>query len=329
MRTRFGWLVILSLLILVFNGCGSSGGDWSDTFLKNMYLGTVQVKSGDTVNVPLASTSSIRFEFNRPVTAESLNRLLSFSIIIENLRNHQYIRVTEDDLTANGDLFWIGDSKTIVEYHLTHPLTYIICGCPGLVYDLLSVPGDTFRITVQNMVGEAEDGTQFAFLDDEFYVIWTGSGPIDTGEEPWSDNILANFYLGDVLVKSGTTANVPFMSTSIMRFDLDEPVSEASLTQDFDYEIWIENVDTGTTFYLTETNLDANGELVWLDGSNQAIEYRLNHSLDFFWSGGQKVYLGNPGDTFRVTLINLSGRAQNGGLFSLQGDEFTLVWAAN
>lgn len=327
MRTRFGWLAIFALLILVSTGCGSTGGDYYDTFLRNMYVGTIPVRAGETVNIPLHTTYSLRFEFNRPVTVESLNRLLSFTIIIQNMRTGGSMVFTDPYLLSNGELVWANDSNNVVEFHLSHPLTYLNYG--GFDPTLGGAPGDTYRVFVQNMVGEAEDGTQFAFVSDEFFVVWTGQPAEDPVIRPWSSNILTDFVLGNVLIRPGMVANVPFESTYEMTFFLERPVSEPSLTQVLDFEVWIENVDSGTTFLLTETNLPSNGDLVWVGADNKTIELRLDHGLNYFYSGSERIYLGSPGDTFNITLVKLIGNAQDGNTFTFGGDKFTVIWAQN
>jgi len=270
----------------------------------------------------------MRFEFNRPVTVESLNRLLSFTLIIENLSNGLGMTVTESDMWANGQLVWTGDSNDTVEFHLNHPLTYLNT-CGGNNPTLAGGPGDTYRVFVQNMVGEAEDGTQFAFVSDEFFVVWTGQPEEDPAETGWSHSILAEFILGNILIRPGSVENIPFETTFDLTFNLNRQVSEPSLTQALDFEIWIANVDSGTTFVLTEANLEANGELVWVGLSNQTIELRLDHGLDYFYSGTERIYLGSPGDTFNIKVVKLTGKAQDGTTFNLAGDKFTIIWAEN
>jgi len=147
-------------------------------------------------------------------------------------------------------------------------------------------------------------------------------------ESNWSDGFLQRFYIGNVPVQVGETVNVPLASTYSLRFELSRPATLASLTQLLDFQMIIENTDTGVANLLTDCNMAENGELVWTDGSNMNIEFRFNHDMSFFYAGCEKCELGSVGQTFRVRLLFLVGLAEDGNQFALTNDEFYVVWTA-
>jgi len=153
MRMRIGLIITISLITLWFTGCNGGSDDWTDPILLQFSLGTTPVRSGETVNVPLAQTTKMVFEFDRPVTYASLQKLLSFQIWVENINTGIAAYYTECSLEANGDLVWPTSSGKTIEFRLSHPMSVNSCGMS------MGYPGDTFRVTVMNLVGEAADGT--------------------------------------------------------------------------------------------------------------------------------------------------------------------------
>jgi hypothetical protein len=141
-----------------------------------------------------------------------------------------------------------------------------------------------------------------------------------------SDPILRSLTIGTVPVTAGEVVNVPLAQTYSVRFDLFSPVSQQNVGTSLDYSIRIENIDKGTTTLLTEGVMMENGDLVWLDTTNMAIEFRMTHNLSYVISGGATYSMGTPGDRFRVRVDFISGKAADGKNFSLIGDEFFVVW---
>jgi len=182
MRTRLSWILILAALALIFTGCNSLGIDddddddgilhfnGSDTFLQEMRIGNVPIQVGGTYNCPLAITRKITFETSRPVTIESLGQLFQFQFMLTNMDTGMTYLITDANLNSNGDLYFVSD--TTIEYRLFHGLDRLTTG--GQDY-ILGSPGDTFRVDVQFVIGMAKDGTQFAFTDDTFFIVYTDS----------------------------------------------------------------------------------------------------------------------------------------------------------
>jgi len=141
-----------------------------------------------------------------------------------------------------------------------------------------------------------------------------------------SNSFLNHLYIGNTEVRAGKTVNVPLAQTSRIRFEVGREVTLQSLSQLFDFQIRLENVDTGETFLFTDGNLDENGELVWVGDSNRIVEYRLKHNMDYILSGGERYVLGVVGNMFRVKVDFLVGQNQDGTQFNFVGDEFRVVW---
>jgi hypothetical protein len=178
MRTRFGWLIVFALIALALcAGCSNNDNHdvlfgASDPLLRSLFIGTVAVKNGESVNVPLDHTNSIRFEFNRPVSPESLGTVLDFSIRIENVDKGTTALLTDTVLDENGELVWTDGTDKNVEFRMTHNMSYVDSG--GSRYVLGEV-GDRFRIHVDFVIGKSADGKNFSFWGDEFFVVWTSS----------------------------------------------------------------------------------------------------------------------------------------------------------
>ena len=177
MRTGYLCLILVALIALVGLGCNDDNDNenlylGSDTFFQRVYLGNVPVQEGGTYNIPLAYTTKLRFELSREVTSYSLAQLFSFEIWVTNIDTGQALRLTTANLLENGDLYWPDTTNKIVEYRLTHPMSYILVG--GDQYSF-GAPGNTFKVDVIFLIGLAKDGTQFALTDDQFYVVWTDS----------------------------------------------------------------------------------------------------------------------------------------------------------
>ncbi len=177
MRTRFGWLIVFAVITLLFSGCNSldfnndDDSNWSDSFLKQMYIGSVPVQADETVNVSLSNTYKLRFELCRPVTNASLNQLLDFEFWIINMDTSQSFLITEGNMNANGQLVFLGDDNTVVEFRYDHDMSFFYSG--GQKVEVGS-PGQTFKIKLAFLVGQAQDGSQFALMEDEFFIVWTG-----------------------------------------------------------------------------------------------------------------------------------------------------------
>jgi hypothetical protein len=141
-----------------------------------------------------------------------------------------------------------------------------------------------------------------------------------------SDNFITSITLGDVPIENGKTFNVPLSHISSIGFELARPVTPAALNGSINFSIHIENVDRGTTFLLTESLMDENGNITWLDGSNRRLEFRMTHPMNAIIAGGQPYTLGKLGDLFRIRIDYLTGVAEDGKPFSLAGDQFYVIW---
>ncbi len=175
MRTRYGWLLLGAILLMLpLVGCNNDNDDnesnWSDGFLQRFYIGNVPVQAGETVNVPLGSTYSLRFELSRPATLASLTHLLDFQMAIENMDNGETALLTDCNMAENGGLVWTDGSNMNIEFRFNHDMSFFYAG--GEKRELGSV-GQTFKVRLLFLVGLAEDGNQFALTNDEFYVVWT------------------------------------------------------------------------------------------------------------------------------------------------------------
>jgi hypothetical protein len=185
MRTRHLWFIFIVLLPMLLS-FGCNGDNWfedndndndhlyrgSDTFFQRIYIGNVPIMEGETMNVPLAHVTRIRFELSREVTSYSLAQKFHFEIWVTNLDTMQAFRLTEANLLENGDLYWPDTTNKIVEYRLNHPMSYLLVGGAPVPF---GDPGNTFKVNVIFLTGQARDGTQFALTDDEFFVVWTDS----------------------------------------------------------------------------------------------------------------------------------------------------------
>ncbi len=185
MRNRLNWLVILAFVATVFAaGCNSSLEFWdddngndlipyagSDSWINHMYIGDVPIQAGRTVAIPLHKLSKIRFEVSRPVTRASLDTLFDFRIRIENFdAAWTYVDFTPCLMEQNGELVWVGDSGTVIEYRSFDNL-----GTIGGEQNAIGKPGDKLRVRIDFGVAKLEDGTQVQFVGDEFFIIWTES----------------------------------------------------------------------------------------------------------------------------------------------------------
>lgn len=141
-----------------------------------------------------------------------------------------------------------------------------------------------------------------------------------------TDPFVENFYIGHVPIKTGAVHNIPLAHVDSLRFEVTRPVTPESLGTTLNFSIRIQNVDNGTTTLLSDSVLDENGQLVWLDDTNRRLEYRMTHNMSFVYSGGQRYTLGKPGDRFKVRIDFLVGRSADGKTFAFTGDEFTVVW---
>lgn len=150
-----------------------------------------------------------------------------------------------------------------------------------------------------------------------------GNNPTGLGG---SDPTIVHFTLGNTPIMVEQTHNIPLSLISTMRFELNRPVTMQSLAQKFNFVIHITNVDTGLTYSISEYNLDENGELVWIEGSNLIIEYRLYHPMDRLLAGGQLYSLGEPGNTLKVEIVFFIAQATDGNQIALTDDTFYIVW---
>jgi hypothetical protein len=176
MRTR--WLLVSALVALLCAGCSDSGDGFilfraSDPILRSLTIGTVPVKAGEVVNVPLGVTYSVRFDLYNPVTPANVGTTLDYSIRIENIDEGKTTLLSEGVMDENGDLVWLDDTNMAIEFRMTHAMSYVVSG--GVIYSLGS-PGDKFRVKLDFMSGQAQDGKNFSLIGDEFFVVWTNSG---------------------------------------------------------------------------------------------------------------------------------------------------------
>jgi hypothetical protein len=141
-----------------------------------------------------------------------------------------------------------------------------------------------------------------------------------------SDQLFTKVTIGDVPVQNGHTYNVPLAHISSIRLEMARPVTPESLNGTIDFAIRIENIDKNTTTLLTESVLDENGDLVWLDTSNRTLEFRMTHNMSYVIAGGAPYTLGTLGDRFRIRIDFLTGVAADGRGFSFSGDEFEVIW---
>lgn len=178
MRIRIAWMIVILALAGFAISCTDGGEDdeiffgGSDPILENLYIGTVPVKEGATVNVPLANTNTIRFELSKPVPSTVLETTIDFMIRVENLDRGTTIILTDGILEENGHFVWLDSSNKYIEYRMNHNMTYVLSG--GTMYNLGQV-GDLFRINIEFITGKSGDGKSFAFWGDEFFVVWTRS----------------------------------------------------------------------------------------------------------------------------------------------------------
>jgi len=168
MRIRHIWLIFIVILPMLFS-FACNGDNWfeddddddgllyrgSDTFFQHIYIGNVPVQEGETINVPLSHVTFMRFELSREVTSYSLAQLFQFEIWVTNVDTHQTFRLTEANLLENGNLHWPDNTNQVVEYRLNHPMSYLIVGGEQISF---GSPGNTFKINVVFLTGQAKDG---------------------------------------------------------------------------------------------------------------------------------------------------------------------------
>jgi len=150
----------------------------------------------------------------------------------------------------------------------------------------------------------------------------------DDSDNVFSDPFIERVLVGNVSVQAQETANVSLDNSYSMRFEFSKPVSLTSLSQAFNFEIWVQNMTTGQAFLLTPGVLDANGALVWVDASNQVIEYRANNNLSLIHTGNFSGPIGLPGDRFKIAVLFVIGRAEDGTNISVMDDTFYIVWSS-
>jgi hypothetical protein len=332
MRTRLACILVTAILVVsAIQGCNGSGTtDYggSDTWLQVLSLGDIPVKAGGTTNVPLSQINKIRFEVSKPVSTESLSKLLDFQVIISDLESYVEMVFTDDMLEANGHLVWIGDSRQIVEYRTNGPLSGIPAGTGFMKY---CSPGDKFKVKISFAVLELDDGTEAQFVGDEFYIVWTessqgpGGGDVITG----FGTLFNSVFIGNVPIIPFGTVNVPLSSTNKIRFHLMKPISEASLSELLTFRIRIVNTDSRETYILDQSMLNENGEFVWIGTENDVIEYRMHHSMSYLVIGGQRYDLGEPGDRFRILVDEAHVKLEDGTQTYMKGDEFYVVWVSS
>lgn len=178
MRDHLSWLIVVALLTCFFiscNGGGSNNGidlGGSDPTIVHLTLGNTPIQMEKTHNIPLALTSTMRFELNRPITLQSLAQKFNFVIYITNIDTGQVFRISQYNMDENGELVWIEGSNKIIEYRLFHPLDRLVAG--GQVY-YLGEPGNTLKVEVLFFTAQTTDGNQIALTDDTFYIVWTDS----------------------------------------------------------------------------------------------------------------------------------------------------------
>ena len=329
-------VIILTAALFGCNGGGNGSNflyDGTDDFLNVLYFGDVPIKANNTSNVPMNHTTKMRFELNKPVTQESLARVLDFQLEFTNLDTDSTIIVDEDVLDRNGELVWIGDSDKIIEYRMSHPMNYFTMALGAFLVNIdLGDPGDLFQVRVHYLSGENDDGQQFNFTGDEFFVLWTNEdfGVDDRDNDDLfggSNSFLERLYIGNSIIEEGDTSNVALSTTDKIRFEVIEPVTSQSISQLLSFLIVIDNLDKDTSFTLTPDILSENGEFVWIGDDNMIVEYRLNHKMNYILSGGQQYILGAPGDELRVRILNLSVAAQDGSIIRFRDDEFFVIWS--
>lgn len=324
-----GFIVCMNL-VSCNNGSGTDfffGG--SDSWLQELYFGDVPIQSGKTSNVPLQHTSVIRLNTSAPVTSINVANTLDFQIFLTNMDTGAYFALTEHTLSKNGELVWVGENKQNIEFRMKHPLSYFISDS-GAMIDL-GDPGDLFRVDVEFMTFEREDGNHVALEGDRFFILWSNwdTGIDDNDDDDLfggSDPFFERVLIGDVPCEVGKTVNIALGDITSMRFETISPVTAQSLSQLFTFLIQIENIDSGLSFNLTDDLLSENGELVWVDFTNRTVEYRMNHPMDYINVGGQKYVLGSSGDLLRINVRNLEGAAEDGSRFKYAGDEFFVLW---
>ncbi|HDS29782.1 MAG TPA: hypothetical protein ENN67_01935 [Firmicutes bacterium] len=331
MRTRLAnILTITAIITFVALGCGDSDTEFegSSTWIQSLTIGDIPIKVGQTVNVPLREMSKIRIELSKPVTIASLNELMDFRITIRNLDKNLMMTFTDGMLHSNGDLVWVGDSNTILEYRLARPFHLLPAGS---YFMSQSSPGNKFKVKIDFALFKLENGNNAQLIDEEFYIVWTESsqGPIVDDDYTAFGTLFNAIYIGDVPVKRDETVNVPLSGTSKIRFELARPVSKVSVGLAFNFSLRITNLDTGEAYVLTESMLGENGILYWVGEDNLTIEYRMNHSMKYVLIGGQPYQLGNPGDKLRIQIDDALVMLQDGSLFYMRGDKFDVVWVTS
>jgi len=153
-------------------------------------------------------------------------------------------------------------------------------------------------------------------------------GDDDTDGVTWQDAFIERVLVGNVPVQAGATVNIPLDHSYSIRFELSKPVTPASMSILFDYEIWVENLSTGDVFLLKPGLLDTNGELIWVDGSNRVIEYRADQPLSYITTGNYAGRIGSPGDSIRVRIQFLMANAVDGTQIAILDDAFYVVWTS-
>ena len=150
----------------------------------------------------------------------------------------------------------------------------------------------------------------------------------DDSDNIFSDPFIERVLVGNVPVQAQETANVSLDNSYSMQFELSKPVSLTSLSQSFNFEIWVQNMTTGQAFLLTPCVLEANGALAWVGTSNQVIEYRSVNNLSLINTGGFAQPIGFPGDRFKIKVLFLIARAEDGTNISVMDDTFYIVWSS-
>ncbi|MCX6647157.1 MAG: hypothetical protein NTY09_12495 [bacterium] len=141
-----------------------------------------------------------------------------------------------------------------------------------------------------------------------------------------SEALIRNLFIGNVPIQVEQTHNIPMSQVTSMRFELNRAVTVQSLTQVFSFEILVSNMDTGQTFRITDSNLEENGEIVWVEGGdNKILEYRMTHTMDRIVSGGQMYMMGTSGNELKVTVVYMVGQSADGMHWSYTDDTFYIV----